>query len=326
MVAIVASQAGRLLVPELSCGSHTWAVPEGSNLLDALNRAGINVPYSCRAGSCHACLVRCLQGEPQDARPDALDAGQRLQGWRLACQCSVTEDLRVAVFDPAREGLSARVEGLDWLDGQVLRLRLMPDRPLRYCAGQHVLLWSASGIARPYSMASIPGEDLWLEFHLDCRHAGAFCDFARALSIGDPLRLGQLHTGALRYEPDWQARPLLLLAAGTGLAPLWGLTREALSQGHRGPIRLLHFCRNGSYLRYPLEDLAARHNNLSVEVVDSEQVRNRLQSMRATSRQEIALICGGSDFVEDCAKRMFLAGLPRGQVLSDTFVVRQFEV
>ena len=49
-------------------------VAKGSNLLDALNDAGLNVPYSCRAGSCHACLVRCLQGEPQVARPQALDA------------------------------------------------------------------------------------------------------------------------------------------------------------------------------------------------------------------------------------------------------------
>lgn len=297
----------------------------GSNLLDALNSAGLNVPYSCRAGSCHACLVRCLKGDPQDARPDALVADQRMQGWRLACQCAVTEDLSIAVYDPAREGLAARVEGLDWLDGQVLRLRVLPERPLRYRAGEHVLLWSDRGVARPYSLASVPGEDPWLEFHLDCRNRGAFCDSARALSMGDSLRLGQLHAGALRYEPEWQTRPLLLLAAGTGLAPLWGLLREALRQDHLGPIRLLHFCRGVSYLRASLERLADRHRNLSIEWVDSEQAPDRLQSIRATSRQEIALICGGSGFVDDCAKRMFLAGLPRGQVLSDTFLLREVE-
>lgn len=312
-------------MPEITHGARSWTVSEGSNLLDALNSAGLNVPYSCRAGSCHACLVRCVQGEPQDARPDALDASQRLQGWRLACQCTVTEDLSVAVYDPAREGLAARVEGLDWLDGQILRLRLLPERPLRYRAGQHVLLWNDRGVARPYSLASVPGEDPWLEFHLDCRNPGAFCDSARTLNMGDSLRLGQLHAGALRYEHEWQTRPLLLLAAGTGLAPLWGLLREALRQDHVGPIRLLHFCRGASYLRASLERLAERHDNLSIEWVDSEQASDRLQSIRATSRQEIALICGGSGFVEGCAKRMFLAGLPRGQVLSDAFLVRQVE-
>ncbi|WP_207868337.1 2Fe-2S iron-sulfur cluster-binding protein, partial [Pseudomonas sp. 58(2021)] len=39
-------------MPELSVGAKSWAVPTGSNLLDALNDAGLNVPYSCRAGSC----------------------------------------------------------------------------------------------------------------------------------------------------------------------------------------------------------------------------------------------------------------------------------
>jgi CDP-4-dehydro-6-deoxyglucose reductase len=310
-------------MPEITHGARCWTVSEGSNLLDALNGAGLNVPYSCRAGSCHACLVRCLEGDPQDAKPEALDSGRRLQGWRLACQCRVTEDLRVAVFDPEQEGLPARVDGLDWLGDDVLRLRLMPERPLRYRAGQHVLLWSAQGIARPYSLASLPGEEAWLEFHLDCARPGAFSSMARELAIGDSLRLGQLHEGALRYEPDWQARPLLLLAAGTGLAPLWSVLREALRQEHAGPIRLLHFCRGNSYLQVPLEGLAERHQNLTVELIDRQQMQSRLQSLRVTSRQELALICGGSAFVDDCAKRMFLAGIPRGQILSDAFVVRQ---
>ncbi|MFI8742506.1 iron-sulfur-binding ferredoxin reductase [Stutzerimonas zhaodongensis] len=310
-------------MPEITHGGRTWRVANGSNLLDALNDAGLNVPFSCRAGSCHACLVRCLQGEPQDARPQALDSARRSEGWRLACQCSVTGNLDVATFDPAREGLPARVEGFDWLDDRVLRLRLIPERPLRYYPGQHALLWNNHGVARPYSLASVPWDEHWLEFHLDCRHSGAFCNSARTLIVGDSLRLGQLHTGALRYEPEWHMRPLLLLAAGTGLAPLWSLVREALQQGHQGPIRLLHFCRGGSYLREPLENLAELNGNLSVECVDWEQAGSRLQSLQATSRQEIALICGGRAFVEDCAKRMFLAGLPRGQILSDAFLTRQ---
>lgn len=310
-------------MPEIRHGNQTWHVADGSNLLDALNGAGLNVPFSCRAGSCHACLVRCLQGEPQDARPHALDPVSRQQGWRLACQCSVTENLVIAIFDPEREGLTARVVGLDWLDGHVLRVRLVPQRALRYQAGQHVLLWNDCGVARPYSLASVPWKDPWLEFHLDCRHSGAFCDSARTLAVGGTLCIGQPHAGALRYDPEWQMRPLLLLAAGTGLAPLWGLMREALHQGHLGPIRLLHFCRGESYLRASLDDLAAQNGSLSIEYVDGAQVLSHLQSLRAASRQEISLICGGRDFVEKCTKRMFLEGLPRGQVLGDIFVTHQ---
>lgn len=307
-------------MPELRCGGRSWPVAEGSNLLDALNSAGMKVPFSCRAGSCHACLVRCLQGQPLDARPGAIEAGRRLQGWRLACQCTVVEDLNVAVYDPKREGVDAQVVTADWLDEQVLRLRLLPEVPFRYRAGQHVLLWNDEGIARPYSLASLPGEEAWLEFHIDCRLPGAFCDRARLLKAGEHVRLGQLNNGALCYDADWQARPLLLLAAGTGLAPLLSVLGEALRQAHSGPIRLLHFHGKPSYASETLVTLAGMHQQLRVEQFDRVEVEAAMQSLRIVSRQEIALICGGGAFVERCARRLFMAGLPRGQIVGEAFI------
>ena len=66
-------------MPELRVGEHRWSVPAASNLLDALNEAGYAVPYSCRAGNCHACLVHCPEGQPEDAMPEALSSEQREQ-------------------------------------------------------------------------------------------------------------------------------------------------------------------------------------------------------------------------------------------------------
>lgn len=76
-------------MPELQVGDRRWSVAASSNLLDALNSAGVAVPYSCRAGSCHACLVRCLSGEPADALPQALEASKRSKagGWRANARC-----------------------------------------------------------------------------------------------------------------------------------------------------------------------------------------------------------------------------------------------
>lgn len=307
-------------MPELQVGERRWTVAPGSNLLDSLNQAGIAIPYSCRAGSCHACLVRCIKGEPADALPQALDPVKRLQGWRLACQCRVLDDLAVQAFDPLRDGSPARVSGCDWLSPTVLRLRLEPERPLRYRAGQHLVLWTASGVARPYSLASLPGEDPYLEFHLDCRQPGAFIDAARQLKIGDFIGLGELRGGALQYDPDWQERPLLLLAAGTGLGPLWGVLREALRQDHQGAIRLVHLARDESehYLRDELTGLPAQ-----VQLVTSQNLATTLADLRLLSRRSMALICGSPGSVEDFAKRLYLAGLPRNQVLADVFVGRE---
>ncbi|MCD7037541.1 iron-sulfur-binding ferredoxin reductase [Pseudomonas sp. MAFF 311095] len=309
-------------MPELYVGERHWSVTAGSNLLDALNQAGVAVPYSCRAGSCHACLVRC-QGEVEDKQPEALSAAQRQEGWRLACQCQVRGDLRVETFDPLCDGLPAGVVGIEWLNSTVLRLRLQPERSLRYRAGQHLVLWAGS-VARPYSLASLPQEDAFLEFHIDCRQPGEFSDAARALSVGDRLRLGELRGGALQYDPDWQSRPLWLLASGTGLGPLWGVLREALRQDHQGAIRVIHLAHDadGHYLAEPLAALAAQYPNLAVELWTAAESAQALAQLRLVSRQTLALLCGHPVSVEAFSKRLFLAGLPRNQLLADVFLPR----
>lgn len=309
-------------MPELHVGERHWSVAAGSNLLDALNQAGVAVPYSCRAGSCHACLVRC-QGDVEDKQPDALSPAQRQDGWRLACQCQVAGDLKVETFDPLHDGLPAQVVGADWLSRHVLRLRLQPERGLRYRAGQHLVLW-AGQVARPYSLASLPQEDPFLECHLDCRQPGQFSNLARQLQVGDPLRLGELRGGALHYDPDWQLRPLWLLASGTGLGPLWGVLREALRQDHQGDIRLIHLAHDGDahYLAEPLAGLAAQHPNLSVELWTAAGSAQALAQLRLVSRQTLALLCGHPASVEAFSKRLFLAGLPRNQLLADVFLSR----
>ncbi|MCU7248446.1 iron-sulfur-binding ferredoxin reductase [Pseudomonas koreensis] len=310
-------------MPELRVGERTWSVAAGSNLLDALNQNGVAVPYSCRAGSCHACLVQCVQGMPADSRPDALSVEQRQQGWRLACQCQVTEDLQIHAFDPLADGRPATVEALDWLSDSVLRLRLVAQRPLRYSAGQHLVLW-AGHVARPYSLASLPEEDRFLEFHLDCRQPGEFSDAARRLQIGDAIRLGELRGGALHYDPAWHERPLWLLAAGTGLGPLFGVLREALRQDHRGAIRIIHVAHDaaGHYLAKPLEALAAQRENLDVELWTTAELPGALAQLRLVSRQTLALVCGSTASVDAFARRLYLAGLPRNQLLADVFLSR----
>ncbi|WNW11643.1 iron-sulfur-binding ferredoxin reductase [Pseudomonas sp. DTU_2021_1001937_2_SI_NGA_ILE_001] len=309
-------------MPHLRVGARHWPVSAGDGLLDALIQAGISIPYSCRAGSCHACLVRCTRGEALDAQPEALAAERRQQGWRLACQCRVVEDLDLEVFDPLHDGLPAQVVAADWLGAQVLRLRLQAERPQRYRAGQHQVLWTESGVARPYSLASLPGCDDFLEFHIDCRLPGAFCDVARNLRAGDRLRLGELRGGALHYDPDWQARPLLLLAAGTGLGPLWGVLRQALHEGHQGPIHILHLAHEaaGHYLADELARLSGEHAALHVRLVTPPALREALGELRLLARQAVALACGSPDSVETFAKSLYLAGVPRNRVLTDMFL------
>ncbi|MDI9738557.1 2Fe-2S iron-sulfur cluster-binding protein, partial [Stutzerimonas stutzeri] len=71
-------------MPELCCAGRRWQVAAASNLLDALIQGGVPVPSGCRAGSCHACLVRCLEGEPPAGMTLLGTQQVRLQVMRLA--------------------------------------------------------------------------------------------------------------------------------------------------------------------------------------------------------------------------------------------------
>lgn len=302
-------------MPELRALGRTARPASGSNLLDALLAMDVAVPWSCRAGNCQACLVRCEAGEPADGQPDALPASLRQQGWRLACQCRVFDDLQVRPFDPAHDATPARVIALRWLAGEVLVLRLAPERPIRYRAGQHVQLWLA-GVARPYSFASVAHTDPWLEFHIACRHGGAFASAARALRLGDAIGLGQVSGGALHYDPSWSGRPLWLLAGGTGLAPLWAVLREAVAAGHQGPIHVMHVARE-PYWQPEWQTLQAQCPALSVECLDA------LPTGLRADRRTMALACGSPQRVEAFSRALFMAGVPRSQILVERFLTRE---
>lgn len=309
-------------MPELRVAGQTLTVERAANLLDSLLAAGLNVPYSCRSGSCHACMVQCLTGEPEDNKPRALSPEQRMQGWRLACQCQVVDDLIVELFDPNKQAVAATVAAADWLCVDVLRLRLLPEKPVAYRPGQHALLWAPGAIARPYSFASLPEVDPWLEFHIDCRRSGAFADAARGLQLGDTVHVGSISGGDLHYDPHWQERPLILMAAGTGLAPLYGVLREALQHDHQGPIRLIHTAHDesGLYLAEALRTLASSAAQLTIELVTAAELPAALAQLRLVSRQTLALLCGQPGNVELFARSLFMAGVPRNQTFSDLFL------
>jgi len=106
------------------------------------------------------------------------------------------------------------------------------------------------------------------------------------------------------------------------LAPLWGVLREALRQHHQGAIRVIHQAHEaaGHYLGEPLRALAAAHPQLQVELVEASEQAAFLAELRLVSRQTVALLCGSPASVEAFARRLFLVGVPRNQVLADIFL------
>lgn len=309
-------------MPELRIKDQQIPVDSGSNLLDALRGAGLPINWSCRAGHCHSCLVQSLGSADLHLAQQGLSPRQQADGWLLACQCRVEQDLQLHLHDPATDGLPATITGLQELPGNILRLQLRPSRALRYQAGQHLLIWLDAALARTFSLASAPDDPL-LEFHIQDREGSAFCRTLRAMAVGDTCHLGAA-SGHLHYDPAWHDTPLLLLGAGTGLAPLQAIARQALAAGHQAPIQLWHWQRGADhcYLEPALRQLAATHPQLQLHLRPRSELASDLRSVKLPGRHSLALVCGSPGFVEQLRKPLFLAGLPGRSILDEAFLSR----
>lgn len=216
-------------------------------VLEAALAAGISLPYGCRDGACGSCRGRVLSGQVQH-RPHAaaaLDVIDEQSGHALFCCALAQGDLiieaRVAtVLDGVvPRKLPARIEGIDWpaSDVAVLRLKLPASEALRYRAGQYVDFLLAQGVRRSYSIASAPGSDGPLEFHVRHMPGGAFTDalFAQstpALRARGILRI-EAPLGGFYLRAD-ASQPIVLLASGTGFAPLKAIAETIFAQAlHR---------------------------------------------------------------------------------------------
>jgi naphthalene 1,2-dioxygenase ferredoxin reductase component len=219
-------------------------------ILDAALAAGVLYPHGCRVGECGSCKSKLLSGEVamKPCLPDALSADERAQGWILACRAIPKVDVEVAWADDVSAGASdrcrlrAEVVALARATHDIVRVRLRPHGEFNFAAGQFARLHFDNLPARPYSMASLPGERE-LEFHIRYVPDGLVSGFcASRLCLGTHVELeGPFGSATLQADAG---RPLLLAAGGSGLAPIKSILRAAISRNHRAPIALYHGVRD----------------------------------------------------------------------------------
>lgn len=306
-------------MPELRIGPRRIAAVQGDNLLDTLLAAGEKVPWSCRSGQCQTCLVQARPEQVPAQAATCLDPELQREGWLLSCQCSIQQDMDLHLHDPATDGVGALVTSNEYLTERIIRLRVQPQKALRYKSGQHLVLWLGDGIGRPYSIASRPS-DRHLEFHIRLHERGVASTLIRQLTPGDVIYLGA-PAGHFQYDPEWQDRPLLMLAKGTGLAPLQAIARAAVESGHAAPIALWHWSSAGEcYLADDLQAWAAQHPQVALRWRHSAAIDSDLRQLRLASRATIALVCGSPAFIEQVRKPLFLSGLPGRQIIDEAFL------
>lgn len=303
------------------------AIAPGQTALDALLEAGVRVAHSCKAGACQSCLVRGQQGQIPAEAQKGLSAALTEQQYLLACMCKEEAlgegGLQLAPLGDALRSM-ARVVGVTWLSESVVRVLLHSTSPHTHRAGQYLTLVREDGLARSYSIASLPGE-AWIELHVRVLADGRMSQWLASGAAGGSSVELIGPAGHCFYTSDAQEKPLLLAGTGTGLAPLYGILQDALRQGHRGPIWLYHGARDakGLYLEAELEELAAEHPELRYvrSLLEADgPLENRIAAEHPKLAGYRAYVCGNASVVSKLKRKLFLGGVASRDLFSDPFV------
>ncbi len=303
-------------------------------VLECLLREGVEAPSSCRSGVCQTCMMRAVEGQPPAASQEGIKDTLKAQGYFLACVCKPTEDLSVVLSsEDGQSYVPAEVVEKTVLADEIIRLRLRPQTALSYHAGQFINLRRDDGLVRSYSLASLPESEELLELHVRVLPDGQMSQWVETtLSVGQQVAVEGAH-GSCFYTPGGNTnQPLLLVGTGTGLAPLWGILRDALAQGHAGPIHLFHgsYTPQGLYLVDELKALAESHDNVTyypcADVADAGNgvMVGRVHELALQSIPDLQgwriYLCGHPGMVEGMKKSAFLAGASLSDIYSDPFV------
>lgn len=306
-------------------------VAGGVTVLDALLADGVALPYACRAGACGACVVRVRSGPIPPRSQVGLPRAWIARGCVYACQCRPEADLAI---EPLGEGLrvAGEIVSSEPLSASVVRVVVRVPASFAPVRGQYVTI-ERRGIARSFSVAD--RRETSLELHVRRVPGGALSPYLCDEAVpGDPVSVAGPFGDCMYGETPLDV-PLLLVATGTGLAPLWGILLDALAAGHRAPIWLFHGAVDpaGLYLRGELRALAARHPSLQYRpsvlaggagdpggpLEEGPLDAVVLRHVPAT-RGMRAFVCGAPDVVHAAKKKIFLAGAATRDISSDAFL------
>lgn len=264
----------------LQPSGHTFSVETGETVLEAATRQGVALPYSCRNGACGACKGKVTAGEVshRDYQPHALSEAERAQGMALLCCAETQGDLTVEVrevktgSDIQVKTLPCRVESIQRVhDVAVLKLKLPVSERLQFMAGQYIDILMKDGKRRSFSLANAPHDDSALELHIRHMPGGSFSEYVfHQMKEKEIMRFqGPLGSFFLNEDSD---KPILLLASGTGFAPVKAIVEQALHAGVTRKMVLYWGARQAAdlYMNELPQAWQAAHENFSYVPVLSE--------------------------------------------------------
>lgn len=285
----------------LSGSQHRFGVESSETILAAGLRQGLALPFGCQSGGCGSCRVRLLSGPvtypaAATSHPHALSEAEIQAGYILMCQAQAAGDLELLLHQP--DGLEQR-RPRSWT-AKVIEHRILTHdvaglwvklpqgpQPFRFLPGQYVDFLLADGPRpfqagprhsrqalrkrRSFSIAKANAADSILEFHLRITPGGLFAHYVQDEMPERTLLRFEGPLGAFYLREDSE-RPVLLMAGGTGFAPLKAMVERQFARGSRRPFHLFWGARASRdlYQDALVREWAARHPQFRYTPVLSE--------------------------------------------------------
>ncbi len=314
-------------------------------LLTAGIRQGIGLPYGCKDGACGSCKCKKLSGQVTHSayQPKALSDDELAAGYVLTCCASANSDVVLESRQVTDESaypikkLPVRVSALERAsaDVMVVTLQLPANDTFKYHAGQYVEFLLRDGSRRSYSMASAPhlqADKPMMELHIRHMPGGKFTDHVfGGMKEKEILRIeGPYGSFFLREDSD---KPIVLLASGTGFAPIKAILQHMQHQGITRPVALYWGGRRPAdlYQSAWLEAQCAAMPNLRyVPVVSNAQPEDQWTGRTGFVHQAVlqdtpdlsghqVYACGAPVVVASAQRDYIAAGLPEEEFFADAF-------
>ncbi|WBS05745.1 benzoate 1,2-dioxygenase electron transfer component BenC [Pseudoduganella sp. SL102] len=284
---------------------------DNEKLADAAYRQKVNIPLDCRDGACGTCRGFCESGSydmPESSYiEDALEAEDAARGFILACQCKPTSDCVVkipATSESCKSGahtFTGRIAAVDHLSASTITFAIDLDGAgPDFLPGQYVnVAIPGTTLTRSYSFSSPPGATR-ARFVVRNVPGGRMSGF-----LSNEAAPGQAITftgsyGSFYLRPV--ARPVLLLAGGTGIAPFLSMLDVLAARGFAQPVRLVYAVTNDHDLvgLEQLDRIAAAHPDFTyVTTVAAADSQHRRKGY-ATAHVEPGWMNGGDVDVYLC--------------------------
>ena len=316
-------------------------------ILAAGMRQGIGLPYGCKDGACGSCKCKKLSGEVVHGahQSKALTPEEEAQGFVLTCCATAQSDLVLEsrqVVDVGQfpvKKMPVRVMALEKKSHDVmwLKLQLPANDRFQFHAGQYIDFLLRDGSRRSYSMANAPHQlteqEQAVELHIRHMPGGKFTDHVfGAMKEKEILRVeGPLGSFFLREDSD---KPIVLLASGTGFAPIKALIEHMQHKGITRPATLYWGGRRPGdlYLNDWVQAQLAQMPNLRYVPVISDALpedgwSGRTGFVHRAVLQDFPDLSGhqvyacGAPVVVDSARADYTAqgGLPSEEFFADSF-------